>query len=313
MSWTAARIPPLSGRVACVTGANSGLGLETARALAGAGAHVILTARSGKKAHDAEAAVRASYPEASLEGAVMDLASQASIKATAAAVAEKHRALDILVNNAGVMALPEGRTEDGYETQVGVDHLGHWTLTALLLPSLLRAEAARVVTVTSFARHPGRAIDLKDPYHEGSYDAWRAYGDAKLANYHFAIGLQREFERHGAAASSLAAHPGLSHTNLQVVTDEKGGAGSRGASSRRLAERWGMEPERGSLPQLRAATDPHARGGQLYAPRFVATGAAVRHPVLSRPFLSGAIARLWAFSEEATGVALPFEDATHSA
>lgn len=313
MAWTTANIPSLTRRVALVTGANSGLGLETARALAGAGAHVILTARSAEKARAAEADIRASFPEASLEAIVMDLASQASIKEAAAAVAKKHPVLDILVNNAGVMALPEGRTEDGYETQVGVDHLGHWTLTALLLPSLLTAEAARVVTVTAFARHPGRPLNLDDPYHQGAYDPWRAYGDAKLANYYFAIGLQREFERHGARASSLAAHPGLSHTNLQVVTDEMGGAGSRGASSRKITERWGMKPARGALPQLRAATDPRARGGQLYTPRYVATGAPVRRPVLWRPSLGRAIEVLWAFSERETGVALPFESATGSA
>src|SRR5512143_2558861 len=196
MGWTTARIPSLSGRVALVTGANSGLGLETARALAGAGAHVILAARTAQKAGAARAAILETFPGASLEPLAMDLASQASVKSAARAVVKGHPVLDILVNNAGVMALPEGRTEDGYETQLGVDHLGHWTLTALLLPALLSAEAARVVTVSSMARYQGRALDPSDPYHEGAYDPWRAYGDSKLANYHFAIGLQREFERH---------------------------------------------------------------------------------------------------------------------
>ena len=309
MAWTAAKIPNLTGRVALVTGANSGLGLETARALAGAGAHVILAARSAEMARGAETDIRASHPGASLETVAMDLASQASIKAAAIAIAKKHRALDILVNNAGVMALPEGRTEDGYETQVGVDHLGHWTLTALLLPSLLRAEAARVVTVSSMARYQGRALDPENPYHDGAYDPWRAYGDAKLANYHFAIGLQREFERHGARASSLAAHPGLSHTNLQVATDERGGAGRSGARWRVIAERRGMTSARGALSQLRAATDPRAKGGQFYAPRFMSTGAAVRRPILRRIGLRSAIAALWAFSERETGVAMAFGSA----
>ncbi len=313
MAWTTASIPSLARRVALVTGANSGLGLETARALAGAGAHVILAARTAEKARAAEAAVRATVPEASLEVLAMDLASQASIKAAASAVAKKHPTLDILVNNAGVMALPEGRTEDGYETQLGVDHLGHWTLTALLLPSLLKADAARVVTVTSLARHQGKALDPKDPYHEGAYAPWRAYGDAKLANYHFAIGLQHEFERHGARASSLTAHPGLSRTNLQVVTEQQGGAGSSGTFWRKVTERRGMTAARGALPQLRAATDPRARGGQLYAPRFVATGAPVRRPIVRRPGLKAAIEALWAVSERETGVALAFEQGTGSA
>ncbi len=313
MAWTTANIPSLTRRVALVTGANSGLGLETARALAGAGAHVILAARTAEKASAAEAAIRASFPEASLEILAMDLASQAAIKAAASAVAKKHPTLDILVNNAGVMALPEGRTEDGYETQFGVDHLGHWTLTALLLPSLLNADAARVVTVSSMARYQGKALDPKDPYHEGAYDPWRAYGDSKLANYHFAIGLQREFERHGARAASLTAHPGLSHTNLQVVTEQHGGAGPSATRWRKAAARRGMAPERGALPQLRAATDPRARGGQLYAPRFMATGAAVRRPILRRIGMRAAIEVLWAVSERETGVALPFGSATGSA
>ncbi len=312
-AWTTADIPSLAPRVALVTGANSGLGLETARALAGAGAHVVLSARSTEKADAASTSIRDSFPEASLEVLEMDLASQASIKAAAAAFATRHPILDILVNNAGVMALPEGRTEDGYETQLGVNHLGHWTLTALLLPSLLAADAARVVTTTSFARFVGRPLDLADPYHEGAYDALRAYGDSKLANYHFALGLQREFARHGARAASLAAHPGLSHTNLQVVTDEQGGAGRRGAAWRRQAESRGLPPERGALPQLRAETDPHARGGQLYAPRFVSTGAAVRRPAVSRPFVSRAIAKLWALSERETGVGLRFDGPDASA
>jgi NAD(P)-dependent dehydrogenase (short-subunit alcohol dehydrogenase family) len=313
MAWTTANIPSLNRRVALVTGANSGLGLETARALAGAGALVILAARTAEKARAAQADIRSTFPEASLEILAMDLASQASIKAAATAVAKKHPALDILVNNAGVMALPEGRTEDGYETQLGVDHLGHWTLTALLLPSLLAADAARVVTVSSMARYQGKALDLKNPYHEGAYDPWRAYGDSKLANYHFAIGLQSEFERHDARASSLAAHPGLSHTNLQVATDEQGGAGPSGARWRVIAERRGMTSARGALSQLRAATDPRARGGQFYGPRFIATGAAVRRPILRRIGLGAAIATLWTFSEKETGVALAFEPGTGSA
>jgi len=307
MSWTAANIPDLSGRVALVTGATSGLGLETARALAGVGAHVIVSARDTGKAKGVVDDLRTEHPGASLEILETNLGSQASVTTAAAAVRAAHPRLDLLVNNGGVMAMPEGRTEDGYETQVGVDHLGHWTLTALLLPSLLAADAARVVTVTSFARFQGRRIDVEDPYHEGRYDPWRAYGDAKLANYHFAIGLQREFARHGVRATSLAAHPGLSHTNLQVATDEAGGAGSSATFWRGVAARRGMPPERGALPQLRAAADPRARGGRLYAPRFVSTGAAVRRPVWRRPFVAGAIARLWEFSERETGVALAFD------
>jgi len=309
MSWSVSDIPSLSGRVAVVTGANGGLGLETAKALAGAGAHVVMAVRDQKKAQKAVEDIRASHPKASLELVDLDLGSQASIKAAAATILKAHPIVDILVNNAGLMALPESRTVDGYETQLGVNHLGHWTLTSLLMPALVRSPAARVVTVSSMARYQGRRLDPDNIHLEGVYDPWRAYGNSKLANYHFALGLQREFERHGIRARSLVAHPGLSHTNLQVRTDEMGGAGKSGAKWREVAARRGMPPERGALPQLRAATDPRAKGGQMYAPRFMASGVPVRRPIL-RPGRRKSIATLWAVSERETGVAPRFDEAT---
>ncbi len=308
MSWTVDDIPNLSGKVAIVTGANGGLGLETAKALAGAGAHVVMAVRDQKKARAAVDDIRATHPGASLELVELDLASQVSVKAAARTIAKAHPTVDILVNNAGLMALPESRTVDGYETQFGVNHLGHWTLTALLLPALLRAEAARVLTVSSMARYQGRALNPDNVHLEGQYDPWRAYGNSKLANYVFALGLQREFERHGARAKSLLSHPGLSHTNLQVHTDELGGAGKSGQTWRRVAARRGMSPDRGALPQLRAATDPRAKGGQMFAPRFMASGVPVRRPIL-RPGLAKAIATLWAVSERETGVPLDVSEA----
>lgn len=157
------------------------------------------------------------------------------------------------------MAMPEGRTANGFETQFGVNHLGHWLLTARLLGSLLGSNRARVVTVTSTAHHMGTRVDPDNPNLEGKYGAWRAYGKAKLANYHFAIDLQREFESRGLSAESLVAHPGLSRTNLQINTTHHGGAGRMGRFFETLAARTGMEPPRGALPQLRAAADPSAR------------------------------------------------------
>jgi NAD(P)-dependent dehydrogenase (short-subunit alcohol dehydrogenase family) len=309
MSWTVSDIPSLSGKVAVVTGANGGLGLGTAKALAGAGAHVVMAVRDQKKAQKAVEDIRASHPKASLELVDLDLGSQASIKAAAATILKAHPIVDILVNNAGLMALPESRTVDGYETQLGVNHLGHWTLTSLLMPALLRSPNARIVTVSSMARYQGRRLDPTNIHLEGVYDPWRAYGNSKLANYHFALGLQREFKRHGLRARSLVVHPGLSHTDLQVRTDEMGGAGASAARWRKIAARWGMPPERGSLPQLRAATDPRAKGGQMYAPRFMASGVPVRRPIL-RPGRRKAIATLWAVSERETGVAPRFDEAT---
>ncbi len=211
------------------------------------------------------------------------------------------------MNNAGLMALPERRTVDGFEMQFGVNHLGHWVLTAELLPPLLAAGAARVVTVTSTAHHMGRPVDPSNPHLEGSYAPWKAYGQSKLANFHFALGLQREFEQRGLSAGSLLAHPGLSHTNLQVHTAEQGGAGRSAGFWKWLAASAGMPAARGALPQLRAATDPQARGGEMYAPRYVNVGPPVRRPILRRLGLDKAIDNLWAVSENATGTKLEFD------
>lgn len=231
----------------------------------------------------------------------------ASVEAAATQILASHDRVDLLVNNAGLMAMPERHTQDGFEMQFGVNHLGHWALTARLLPALLRAQNTRVVTVTSTAHHTGRAVDPDNPHLRDTYAPWKAYGQSKLANYHFAIGLQREFEARGLRASSLVAHPGLSHTNLQVHTVDEGGAGRSGQFFQWLAAHTGMPSDRGALPQLRAATDPDAKGGQMYAPRFVNSGPPVRRPILRRVGLQRAIDNLWAVSQRETGVALDFD------
>ena len=307
MSWTATDIPDLTGKTAVVTGSNGGLGLESAKALAGAGAHVVVAARNQEKAQEAVDDIKATYPDASLEIVELDLASQASTKAAAESIVERHPTVDILINNAGLMAMPEQRTDDGFEMQLGVNHFGHWTFTAGLLPSLLAADAARVVTVTSTAHHTGRPVDPDNVDMDGNYSPWGAYGRAKLANYHFALGLQKEFQSRGLAAQSLVAHPGLSHTNLQVHTNAQGGAGLQGPFWVWMAAHTGMKADRGALPQLRAATDPNADGGEFYGPRFVSSGPAVRLPVM-RPGNDKAIATLWEVSERETGVTLDFVD-----
>jgi NAD(P)-dependent dehydrogenase (short-subunit alcohol dehydrogenase family) len=304
MAWSVTDIPNLTGRIAVVTGANGGLGLETARALAGAGAHVVMAARDPEKTKAAEAEIRSSHPSADLEVVPLDLASLASVRSAAQAIAAKHDRIDILVNNAGVMATPESKTEDGFELQFGVNHLGHYVFTTELLRNLLRADAARVVSVTSTAHHMGRAVDPENPHLNGKYGAWTAYGQSKLANFHFAIGLQRQFAAAGVKAASLVAHPGLSNTDLQAtsVTATDGGASQRFFHV--LAGNTGMTPAQGSLPQIRAATDPRAKGGEFYAPRFVNNGAAVRRPIFRRIGLSKAIDTLWKVSEAETGARL---------
>jgi NAD(P)-dependent dehydrogenase (short-subunit alcohol dehydrogenase family) len=302
MSWSVADIPDQRGRVAVVTGANGGLGLETARALAAAGAHVAMAARNQAKASEAEASIRAGSPDASLQVVELDLGSLASVRAAAERILAAHETIDLLVNNAGVMGIPERRTADGFEMQLGVDHLGHFALTALLMPALLRADAARVVTVTSSAHHLGRAVNPDNPHLHGRYGPWRAYNQAKLANFHFGLGLDRLLEDAGAPAASLIAHPGLSNTELQAVSvaETEGGLSQRFFHS--LAGSTGMSPAQGALSQLRAATDPAAKGGQFYGPLFVGNGPPVRKPVLRRLGMKRAIDRLWEVSERETGV-----------
>lgn len=303
MAYTRESIPDLTGRAAVVTGANSGLGLETAKAFAASGAHVVMAARNPARAVAAFDEIRTRYPDASLAIVDLDLGSLASVRAAAEQLLADHPAIDILVNNAGVMATPQQRTEDGFELQLGVNHLGHWALTSLLMPALLAAPAARVVSVTSTAHHFGLPVNPANPHLHGRYQPWRAYGQSKLANYHFAIGLQREFERKGVAAQSLLAHPGLSHTGLQVRTEQEGGSRVLGRFFRIAAARIGMSPAQGALPQIRAATDPQARGGEFYGPRFVNFGPPVRLPLL-RPGADAAIERLWLVSQRETGVLL---------
>ncbi len=303
MTYTVDSVPNLAGRTAVVTGANGGLGLQTAKVFASKGAHVVLAVRNQDKAAKAVEEIKAETPDASLELVELDLGSQASVRKAAEQILAAHDRIDILVNNAGLMALPERKTADGYEMQFGVNHLGHWTFTALLMPAILAADAARVVTVTSTAHHFGRPVDPDNPHLHGKYEPWRAYGQSKLANYHFALGLQREFEKAGVRAQSLMAHPGLSHSDLQVRTVAEGGGGFMGPFWVQLARHTGMSVQKGAMPQIRAATDPAAKGGEFYGPRFINNGPAVRVPVLRRGNDS-AIVTLWDVSERETGVPL---------
>ncbi len=301
MPWTANDIPDQTGRVAVVTGANGGLGLETARALAGAGALVVMAARNQDKAAAAADDIRGSHPEAALEIVALDLGSQEQTKEAAGAIVSAHPAIDVLVNNAGVMGIPRTLTADGHEMQFGVNHLGHWTFTARLLPALRAAGDARVVTVTSTAHHVGRAVDPDDVEMERGYGDWKAYGRSKLANWHFGIGLDRLLRAEGWPVESLIAHPGLSDTDLQATSVENSDGKILARVFHAMASSTGMSAARGALPQLRAATDPSAAGGEFYGPRWMNTGNPVRLPILRRLGMDRAIETLWAVSEDLTG------------
>lgn len=302
MTWSLADIPDQTGRVAVVTGANGGLGLETAMALAGAGAHVVVAARNQTKAAAAADQIAAAHSGASLEVVELDLGSQEQTKGAADAIAASHPRIDLLINNAGVMGIPRTLTADGHEMQFGVNHLGHWTFTARLLPALREAgNGARVVTVTSTAHHVGRPVDPDDIEMEKGYGDWKAYGRSKLANWHFGLGLDKLLRSSGWPVASLIAHPGLSDTDLQATSVENSDGKPIAKFFHSLSSATGMSPAAGALPQLRAATDPGAKGGEFYGPRFVNNGWPVKLPILRKVGMDKAVATLWSVSEDLTG------------
>ena len=233
--------------------------------------------------------------------ASLDLGSLDSVRAFAARVREEHDHVDILLNNAGVMATPAGRTKDGFETQVGTNHFGHFVLTEELMPALEAAPAGRVVTMTSMARMQGRTLTDGNILVGDDYRAWQAYGDSKLANYQFGIELARRLESAGSSVISLVAHPGLAHTNLQVATVKNAGVGVSGQFWRVLARYVGMDPLHGALPELRAATDPEATNGQVFGPRWNLRGAPVSIGLEEGRAKPEDTAQMWRLTEAQTG------------
>jgi NAD(P)-dependent dehydrogenase (short-subunit alcohol dehydrogenase family) len=309
MGWTAADIPDLSGKVVVVTGGNGGLGLEVARELARKGALVVIAARDAAKTAAARASIATDIPGAALEIAPLDLASLDSVVQAAAAILDAHPVVDVLVNNAGVMATPEQQTYDGFEMQLGVNHLGHFALTALLWPAILRSEDPRIISVTSTGRHFGPAVNPDNPHMKGSYDPWRAYGQSKLANVHFALELDRRIHEAGLPVRSIVVHPGFVNTDLRARSARDSGGRSQ-RFFRGAVRRSGMTPARGALSLLRAATDPDAEGGTLYTPRWVNRGPPVRRPLLRRSRDRRAMATLWEVSEGETGIVFDIEPAS---
>ena len=305
MAWTSRDIPDQTGRVAVVTGANSGLGLESARELARKGATVVMAARDATRAEAARDDVLSTVPGADLEVVPLDLASLASVRDAAASIVAAHPRIDILINNAGVMGIPRKLTEDGFEMQFGTNHLGHFVLTALLLPAIEASGDGRIVTVTSTGRHFDAPLDPTDLSMESSYDPWRAYGRSKRANFLFAQELDRRLRAAGATTRSLVAHPGFSNTNLQATSAAESGGGRSQRFFHETVQRFGMDAAGGALPQLRAATDPGADGAELYTPRWVNFGAPVRRGFLPSSAKHEDGDLLWSVSEDATGT--PFD------
>lgn len=290
----------LHGRIALVTGASSGLGLETARELAGRGARVLLACRDRERAQAAreQLAVTARGP---LEILSLDLADLAGVAAAAQRVRQQCDRLDLLINNAGIMAIPRRLSVDGFELQFATNHLGHFALTRALLPLLIQTPASRVVTVTSGIQQLGR-IAFDDLQGERRYDPWRAYAQSKLANTMFALELQERLRQQGADTLSLAAHPGIARTNLQAASVAASGGRGAAFALRWLAPLWPSAAQ-GARPQLQAATAPGLQGGELLAPGGPAElwgdPGPGRLPAAARN--SSDRARLWQISETLCG------------
>ncbi len=297
--WTPEQIPDQAGRAAIVTGANSGLGLITARELARAGATVVAAARSAEKAESARSEIAAAVPAAEVEPRVLDLADLASVREFAAAVAGAHPRLGILVNNAGVMMPPQQTTADGFELQFGTNHLGHFALTGLLLDALVAAGDSRVVTVTSLEHRPGK-IDFDDLASEREYEPRRAYQRSKFANAVFGLELDRRLRAAGLPVISVLAHPGYSATNLQ----SSGPTGAMKALLRVGNALLAQGAEQGALPQLYAATAAGVEGGSFIGPDGFreARGAPTVVQPVARARDEDLGRRLWEVSEGLAGV-----------
>jgi NAD(P)-dependent dehydrogenase (short-subunit alcohol dehydrogenase family) len=306
MAWTTKDIPEQSGRFAVVTGANTGLGYETALELVGAGAEVVVAARNQAKGADAVQRILRAHPNAAVRLELLDLASLADVAAFSARIAGQHQRIDLLINNAGVMALPKrGETVDGFEQQFGVNYLGHFALTAKLLPLLRAAPAPRVVNLSSGVHHAG-AIHFDDLEWTRRYSPFAAYSQSKLAMLMFAFELQRHSDAGGWGLMSNAAHPGYARTEL-IASGPGADSFSARVGAVLLAPWMSQTAADGALPTLYAATSPAAVGGGYYGPDgiFEMKGAPKTASIARQARDRGVASRLWSVSEQLTGAVFP--------
>lgn len=301
-TWTQQDIPDLTGTVIVITGANSGLGYEAARTLAGKGATLVLAVRTSTKGEQAKAAILQVYPHASLDMITLDVANLRSVRDFAAAFQANYDRLDILINNAGVMAIPRQETADGFEMQLGVNHLGHFALTGLLIDLIVKTPRARIHNVTSSANFFG-TINFDDLMSKKRYSRWGAYGQSKLANVFFTFELQKRLTAAGFDTIANTSHPGLVLTNLQANSVAQSGTGYEGFLYRMVEPILAQDISMGILPMLYGATAPEAKGGVLYGPRtFNLRGHPAEARANKQAYDATARTRFWDMSEELTGV-----------
>ncbi|MCV7087257.1 SDR family NAD(P)-dependent oxidoreductase [Mycolicibacter hiberniae] len=300
--WTTADLPDQTGRVAVITGSNTGIGYYTAAELAGHGARVVLAVRDLAKGDAAAQRIRETSPQAAVEVQQLDLSSLASVRDAAEALSAAHPRIDLLINNAGVMYTPKQHTADGFELQFGTNHLGHFALTGLLLPRMLRVRQSRVVTVSSMAHRIMAAIHFDDLQWEHGYNRIAAYGQSKLANLMFTYELQRRLAAKRRSTIAVAAHPGTANTELTRHLPP-----FLRPADRLLMPLVVQSAAMGALPTLRAATDPEVTGGQYYGPGGI--GEQRGYPKLVEASKQAHDVelqqRLWAVSQELTGVTFP--------
>jgi NAD(P)-dependent dehydrogenase (short-subunit alcohol dehydrogenase family) len=300
-NWTTENIPDLSGKVIIVTGGNSGLGFESVKVFTAKGAEVILASRSGEKGEKAKAEILQQHPEGNIKVAELDLADLDSVRRFSKNFQQNHNRLDVLLNNAGIMTTPYFKTKDGFEGQMGTNHLGHFALTGLLLPVLKNTPKSRVVNVSSMAHKQGK-MDFSNLLFDNAkgYSPMKSYGRSKLSNLLFSYELQRFFESNKIDSISAVAHPGVSQTELFRYLDKKWYF----KLVRPLFNALFQDGKMGALPQIRASVDPHVKGGEFYGPNgfMELKGYPVKVQSNSRSHNTEDARKLWEVSVRLTGV-----------